>query len=62
MQWGAYLHRIGHVVIRRVIDAGEEVLTQLWTEGPGSAPASRMLLPGVPRIQDFYLFTPKTSP
>lgn len=38
-QWGAYLHRVGHVVVRRVIDAGEEVLTQLQREEPGcSAP------------------------
>jgi len=34
-QWSAYLHGVGHVVIRCVIDAGKEVLTQLWREEPG---------------------------
>lgn len=34
-QWSAYLHRVGHVVIGCVIDAREEILTQLRREEPG---------------------------
>lgn len=37
-----YLHGVGHVVVGRVVDAGEEVLTQLWGKEPGcSAPEQR---------------------
>lgn len=37
-----YLHGVGHVVVGRVVDAGEEVLTQLWGKEPGcSAPEQK---------------------
>lgn len=53
-QWGAYLHGVGHVVVRCVIDAGEEVLTQLWTEETEGCSCL-----GCPDHGDFYLLTPK---
>lgn len=61
MQWGTYLHRVRHVVICCIIDAGEEILTQLQREEPGcsATPKGGCSCLRYPGHRDFYFFTPK---